>query len=197
MKKIHFFIFGAVCLSLTAVMIQSVRAEDKAPKEAVKASDSSEWGVAQSAKAVIEGTEEGSDLSGTVDLVQTGDGVQVVANLTNVPQPGQHGFHIHELGSCEDAGKAAGGHFNPDKTKHGLLPRDGHEHAHAGDMGNIVIGENGRGSLVVFLPGLTLTKGKKSVIGRAVILHSKEDDFGQPTGNAGARIGCGTIILNK
>jgi Cu-Zn family superoxide dismutase len=26
-----------------------------------------------------------------------------------------------------------------------------------------------------------------------VILHEKEDDFGQPTGNAGGRIGCGVI----
>jgi hypothetical protein len=28
-----------------------------------------------------------------------------------------------------------------------------------------------------------------------VVLHEKADDFGQPTGNAGGRIGCGTIQL--
>jgi superoxide dismutase, Cu-Zn family len=26
-----------------------------------------------------------------------------------------------------------------------------------------------------------------------VIVHAKPDDFGQPVGNAGARIGCGVI----
>jgi Cu-Zn family superoxide dismutase len=31
--------------------------------------------------------------------------------------------------------------------------------------------------------------------GRAIILHEKMDDFSQPTGNAGGRIGCGTIIV--
>ena len=32
-----------------------------------------------------------------------------------------------------------------------------------------------------------------AVAGRAFILHEKQDDFGQPTGNAGGRIGCGKI----
>jgi Cu-Zn family superoxide dismutase len=69
--------------------------------------------------------------------------------------------------------------------------------AHAGDMGNIEIGENGSGTLIVFMPGLSLSQGEANVTGKAVILHEQEDDFGQPTGNAGGRIGCGVITLNK
>jgi Cu-Zn family superoxide dismutase len=33
------------------------------------------------------------------------------------------------------------------------------------------------------------------VAGRAFVLHEKADDFGQPVGNAGSRIGCGPIVL--
>jgi len=77
--------------------------------------------------------------------------------------PGKHGFHIHETGACTDEGKAAGGHFNPDQVSHGLLVKDGFSRAHAGDLGNIEVGADGT------------------------------DDFGQPTGNAGGRIGCGVI----
>jgi Cu-Zn family superoxide dismutase len=32
-----------------------------------------------------------------------------------------------------------------------------------------------------------------SFVGRAIIVHAKKDDGGQPTGNAGGRIGCGVI----
>ena len=171
--------------------------EEIMPVDGMKKSDSSEWGVSHSAKAEITATDTASSLKGRVDFVETGDGVQVVANLANVAPAGKHGFHIHENGSCEDGGKAAGGHFNPASAKHGLLPRDGHESAHAGDMGNIEIGDNGSGSLVLFLPGLNLSKDANNITGKAVIVHEKEDDFGQPTGNAGGRIGCGLIILNK
>jgi Cu-Zn family superoxide dismutase len=34
------------------------------------------------------------------------------------------------------------------------------------------------------------------VVGHAVIVHGDPDDFGQPLGNAGARIGCGIIELD-
>jgi len=165
--------------------------------DSMKKSDSSEWGVAHSARALIGGTQSDSEVSGTVDFVETGDGVQVVASLSNVSPAGKHGIHIHQNGSCEDNGKAAGGHFNPTGTDHGLLPRDGHGKAHTGDMGNIEIDENGNGSLVIFLVGLSLTEGHRNIVEKAVILHAKEDDFGQPTGNAGSRIGCGLIALNK
>jgi Cu-Zn family superoxide dismutase len=36
--------------------------------------------------------------------------------------------------------------------------------------------------------------GEDSIIGKAVIIHEKVDDYKtQPTGNAGARIACGVI----
>ena len=156
------------------------------------------YGVAFAATgvAVLEGTKEGSDLSGRVTLTDTPEGLKISADFENVP-PGKHGFHIHETGSCAEGGNAAGGHYNPDGVPHGLLTKDGFEHAHAGDFGNVEIGPDRTGRFEAVLHGLTLEGGKYNVAGRAFILHEKADDFGQPTGNAGGRIGCGKIELTE
>ena len=143
--------------------------------------------------ATIKGTTEGSTASGMVKFTDTNNGLKIEVKLANVPNAGKHGFHIHENGSCADEGKAAGGHYNPMTVDHGLLPKDGEAHAHMGDMGNIEIAADGTGTLSITLPGVSLKDGDHNVEGRAVILHEKEDDFGQPTGNAGGRIGCGII----
>lgn len=153
--------------------------------------------LAAQGKAVITGTTPDSKIEGWVSLVEVPEGLKVEAEVKNVAVAGKHGFHIHENGSCDDEGKAAGGHFNPDGVQHGLLEKDGHEHSHAGDLGNIDILEDGTGKLSEILPGLSLSEGKYNVIGKSVILHEKEDDFGQPTGNAGGRIGCGIIEIES
>jgi len=59
-----------------------------------------------------------------VTLKETKDGVALQTDLKGLP-PGEHGFHVHEKGSCDPAdkdgkktaGQAAGGHFDPDATK--------------------------------------------------------------------------------
>lgn len=144
------------------------------------------------AQAAIQSTAAGSDLSGLVTFTPTDYGMVIEGNLSEAPQ-GFHGFHIHENGSCADGGSAAGGHFNPDGVKHGKLVIDGFSGAHAGDLGNIIINADGDGILFQQVSGLTLTDGKYAIANRAIILHEKMDDFGQPTGNAGGRIGCGVI----
>ena len=148
--------------------------------------------LAATGRAAIHGTAEGSPIAGTATLADTPQGLKISVQVTGVP-PGDHGIHIHEFGACEDLGKAAGSHFNPDGSRHGFLPKDGAAGAHSGDMGNITVGADGTGVLDVVLPGTTLTDGPHAVAGRAIILHEKLDDFGQPTGNAGGRIGCGKI----
>ncbi len=141
---------------------------------------------------ILKGTQPNSKISGTATLVQTSNGLHVTIKVAHVP-PGLHGLHFHEHGNCGDGGNAAGGHFNPDKVKHGFLPKEGFTGAHAGDLGNIEVGSDGTGTLTLTVPGLTLRDGPHAVAGRSIVLHEKRDDFGQPTGNAGGRIACGVI----
>lgn len=144
--------------------------------------------------AEVKGTAAGSSIAGTVTFDEAAGGLQVRAMLTGLP-PGQHAFHIHEFGSCADAGKAAGSHYNPMSAPHGHILKDGVGHAHAGDMGNLEVGKDGKASMQILIPGVTLVSSSVSVAGRAVIVHEKVDDFSQPVGNAGGRIACAPIVL--
>ncbi|HEY9711200.1 MAG TPA: superoxide dismutase family protein [Oculatellaceae cyanobacterium] len=147
------------------------------------------------AKAAIKSTSDPSKVIGEVSFSNTSGGMLVEAKINDAP-PGKHGFHIHEVGNCGDKGNAAKGHFNPDKVKHGFVPKDGFKNAHAGDLGNITISSDGKGTLSETVPGLTLSGSKYAINSLSVILHEKVDDFGQPLGNAGGRIGCGIITTN-
>ena len=126
--------------------------------------------------------------AGTVRLVEDADGslhVNVkVAGLT----PGDHGLHIHAVGSCTPTFAAAGGHHNPLGQVHG---------AHAGDLPNLRVNSAGRGRLNATTDQATLSDGPASVFdrdGSAVIVHADTDDYvTDPTGNSGARVACGVI----
>jgi superoxide dismutase, Cu-Zn family len=149
--------------------------------------------VIQRASAVIAST-KGNSVHGVVTFEKVDNGIHVVANLSGL-KPGKHGFHIHEFGDINsDDGSSAGGHFNPMGMPHNM-PMN--EKRHAGDMGNIEADEKGNSHLDYIDPVMKLT-GKYSIIGRAIIVHEKEDDFKtQPTGNAGARVGYGVIGIAK
>jgi Cu-Zn family superoxide dismutase len=134
----------------------------------------------------------GSKLSGKATLTETDGGVHVVLSVEGVTPGGDHGAHVHEKGDCSAPdGASAGGHFNPQGNEH-ALPTTAKRHL--GDLGNLVIGKDGKGSLDITIPGANLKPGDpNSFAGKAIIVHAKKDDGGQPTGNAGGRIGCGVI----
>ena len=144
----------------------------------------------------------GNQVAGTVDFVAVEGGVKVTADITGLPA-GKHGFHIHEFGDISDAAKAmkTGGHFDPAGTKHHMLmtgsTMDGSSGHHAGDLGNLTADASGRAHLEVTLAGVTLMGETNPIVGRAVIIHEKADDGGQPTGNAGGRLGQGVIGIAK
>jgi Cu-Zn family superoxide dismutase len=129
-------------------------------------------------------------VKGKVTFTQKEGGVEIVAELSGLT-PGEHGFHVHEFGDCSMAdGKCAGGHFNPTGAPHG--GPDSAER-HAGDLGNIKAGADGKATYKR-LDKMVSLNGRNSVIGRSVIIHAKADDLKtQPSGDAGDRIGCGTI----
>jgi Cu-Zn family superoxide dismutase len=133
----------------------------------------------------------GSTLSGTAKLTETDDGVKVVATLEHVA-PGEHGAHVHAKGDCSAPdGSSAGDHFNPTSHPH-ALPDQGPRHL--GDLGNVTIGADGTGAIDIAIPGANLKDGDpSSFLGKAIIVHEKKDDGGQPSGNAGGRIGCAVI----
>jgi superoxide dismutase, Cu-Zn family len=134
----------------------------------------------------------GSKLSGKATLTETDAGVHVVLSVEGVAPGGDHGAHVHEKGDCSAPdGMSAGGHFNPQGNEH-ALPTTAKRHL--GDLGNLAIGKDGKGSLDITIPGANLKAGDaNSFAGKSIIVHAKKDDGGQPTGNAGGRIGCGVI----
>ena len=130
---------------------------------------------------------------GTAKLAATPSGTLITRELTAAP-PGTHGFHIHTVGKCEPPEfESAGGHFNPDKAKHGYLNAEG---PHAGDMPNVHVPENGKLTVEVLNPLVTL--GAESPLldedGSSIMLHADPDDYmTDPAGHAGGRIACGVI----
>ena len=132
----------------------------------------------------------GSKVSGTLRAEQRSDGVWITGDVSGLT-PGKHGFHIHERGDCSASdGSSAGPHFAPASKSHGdpMAP----EH-HAGDMGNIQADADGTATIAYLAKDVTL-KANNAIDGRAVIIHSGEDDLKtQPSGNAGTPVACGVI----
>lgn len=135
---------------------------------------------------------KGNQVSGTVTFEETSKGVRIVADLKGL-SPGRHGFHVHEKGDCSapDA-ESAGGHFAPGGNPHGA-PENPAEKRHAGDMGNLEAGKDGR-ARHERVDSVMRLKGPDSVVGKAVVVHAGPDDLtSQPSGNSGPRVACGVI----
>ena len=133
--------------------------------------------------------------------------VFITLDLSGFP-PGYHAFHIHEAGDLTEGCSSACAHFNPFHKNHGGSQD---KERHVGDLGNIYIDKKGNCKCKLIDHLITL-KGKHSILGRCVVIHDKEDDYGLggldsegniidekahqeslKTGNAGKRIACGVI----
>ena len=139
----------------------------------------------------------GSGVTGTVTFTQLAGGQLRVEYMLRGLEPGPHGFHVHENGSCaagEDGtpGGAAGGHFNPADHPHGA-PEAAPTARHVGDFGNIIATASGEAS-GTFTDQVARLLGPDSIVGKALVVHGGTDDLqSQPSGEAGPRVGCGVI----
>src|SRR3989339_728492 len=158
-------------------------------------------------KEIMKATAEisGKEISGNVILTEYQFGTQtlvkVLLTLEGNPEnikPGLHAVHIHEKGTCEGEFKCAGGHFDPGPA--GNPDPDVNHPFHAGDLPNIVIDENGKGTLEAVTNRVTLSEGPLCIIsgeGSALIVHGNEDPYkgGEHMSgiSGGPRIACGVI----
>lgn len=140
--------------------------------------------------ATIEPRSGETTLVGTAYLVETDGELALTLEIDHAP-PGKHGVHLHQTGDCSapDA-TSAGPHWNPDGHAHGMPDED----SHLGDLGNMIVREDGKGAITIRKPAWTAGDGSAhDIIGRAIVFHASVDDFTDPAGNSGARIGCGVI----
>jgi Cu-Zn family superoxide dismutase len=110
-------------------------------------------------------------------------------------EPGLHGMHVHENGSCTTPDfQSAGSHFNPGSKQHGSRNSEG---PHAGDLPNLMVEEDGSADTALTVSSSLLAPGPGSMLvtqQRSLVIHADPDDeTTDPSGNSGARLVCGVI----
>lgn len=136
---------------------------------------------------------EGEDV-GSATLTGTPNGLLIAIDVSGLPE-GEHGFHIHETGTCDPATgfESAGGHLAGGR-EHGYMVDGG---PHAGDMANVFVQEDGVLKLHVVNDRVGLSDGETPLLdddGSALMIHAAADDYEtQPSGDAGGRLACATL----
>jgi Cu-Zn family superoxide dismutase len=142
-------------------------------------------------------TSAGQD-AGKALLINESHGVKFEVEFKSL-DPGTHGIHVHQVAKCDTPDfKSAGGHFNPGGKQHGMQNPQGH---HAGDLPNIVVGDDGMVKTSFFSKDLTLDPSKPNSVfangGTSLMIHSGPDDMKtDPSGNSGSRAACGLITMD-
>jgi Cu-Zn family superoxide dismutase len=123
---------------------------------------------------------------------QQGDGIKIRLEASGLPA-GVYGAHLHAVGRCDVPDfSSAGPHWNPGGRMHG---RNNPQGMHLGDLPNLMIGPDGRGTLEISVAGASLSGRAPALLdqdGAAIVIHERPDDYStDPSGNSGARIACG------
>lgn len=135
---------------------------------------------------------------GSATLTENDKGVvEVRVTVSGLPA-GTHGIHFHEVGVADPKASppfsTAGEHYNPASKKHGISNPQG---THAGDLHNIEVNAQGKGTLATTTDRITLTDGPATLFdgnGSSLIIHTNADDqVTDPSGNSGGRIAGGVV----
>ena len=137
-----------------------------------------------------------SESIGSITAQDTDQGMVIYPDLSGLT-PGEHGFHLHSVGSCdagetEDgiavAGLAAGGHWDPDGSGQHLGPFG---NGHRGDLSKLIVDDDGNTNTSVVAPRLSTA----DLRGKALIVHAGGDTYRDepPLGGGGARVACGVV----
>jgi Cu-Zn family superoxide dismutase len=188
----------AVLLVLPAALTLAACATTSPTTATADASASASAAASTASSATVNlASASGSLVSGKLTAMPMGNGVHFTGEVGGLAPGSTHAIHVHETGDCSAAdASSAGGHFNPTGEPHG---RAGTEPHHAGDMNNIVANAEGVARVDVHAQGVTLGGNAASdIAGRAVIVHAAPDDYrSQPSGNAGARVACGLVTVQR
>jgi Cu-Zn family superoxide dismutase len=143
----------------------------------------------------------GKGITGTLELTERRQGTYTVVEIQLTASgltPGRHGVHLHAVGKCEPDFTAAGGHFDPGPASN--TDPDANHPFHMGDIPNLEVGKDGRGTLKATTTRVTLSPGPLSVFdedGTAVIIHGDPDQgiTGEPKSgvSGGPRVACGVL----
>ena len=179
-----------IVLSLAACGSQEPAPTSETPPAEVTAAD---VGGAPSRAVANLATADGKS-AGTATALAAAEpaekGIRLAVQVSGLT-PGEHGVHVHTTGECDGPKfESAGSHWNPAGKQHGLKNPEG---AHAGDMPNLTVGEDGRGIVNVTLDGGTIAE-LLDPDGAALMVHAKRDDQAtDPSGDSGDRVACGVF----
>lgn len=200
--KHGFMIAGAVVIAGALVAAQEAGQKPK-PAPAQEAGQKPKPAPTQAPTANLRARADikGDGISGRAQLVEGKDGMSTVVQIQMLVtglKPGKHGVHLHAVGKCTPDFTAAGGHFDPGPA--GNTDPDANHPFHMGDLPNIEVGANGRGTMKAVTSRVTLSDGPLSLFdadGTAIIIHGNQDQM--TTGetksgvSGGPRVACGVI----
>lgn len=179
--------YGSVMLTSAALALGSTLALAQAPA------------TGQPMRAVAEIKGEG--ITGRAEFVERKEGTGAMVEITVTVsglKPGLRAMHLHQVGRCEPDFNAAGGHFDPGPASN--TDPDANHPFHMGDIPNLRVGEDGKGTAKVVTTRVTLSPGPLSLFdtdGTAIIIHGNEDKYitGEPKSgvSGGPRIACGVV----
>lgn len=183
--------FAAVAAPLALVLACSKGGEQGA---AMSGADTSAMAATAAAAAHATLMDTTGKTIGEATFTQSGNTVTINATVAGL-SVGEHGIHIHAVGTCEPPSFAsAGGHFNPTGKQHGLENPNG---PHAGDLPNFTVTAGDSAHYTATDDRITLDDGPNGLFdtdGSALVIHAGPDDnMSDPAGNSGPKVACGVI----